>query len=66
MKISEIPTEELLKDLNECLADITLCKHALSLGVLEYSYGKTQDRLDENEINAARIRKELARRGVEA
>ena len=62
MKISEIPLEELRKDLIETEGDIALCRSALALGIMNY-YGKSvKKRLDVNIKIQSMIKKEIRKR----
>lgn len=64
--ITEIPTVELLVDLQESLDDITVCNNALKVGALTYGNGEsTRYRYDVNLKIVEKIRAELKRRGVE-
>ena len=62
MKIEMIPTEELLKDKKESLADIEICKEALMLNITTYSRGSVQERLEVNQKIVKQINEELGRR----
>ena len=64
MEINLIPKEELLKDKQESLIDIEICKKALSLlpPIETYSGGSVQDRLETNYKIVEKIQKELTRR----
>lgn len=65
MKIELIPMEELTKDRQESVDDIDICKVALAFGIIEYSGGSVQKRLDVNEQIIKKIDKEIKRRKVE-
>jgi len=60
--ITEIPTLELKKDLQESLVDIELCQNALLCGVTVYSGGSVQVRLNTNKRFVEVITAELKRR----
>lgn len=60
--ITEIPQDELLKDLEETISDISTCEIALSLGVESYSGGKVQERLEVNKRIKEKIEAEIKRR----
>ena len=62
MNIEKIPKQELLKDREESLADIEVCKKALLIGVTNYSGGSTQERLDINKQILEKIDVEILRR----
>lgn len=65
--ITEIPTAELLLDLQESLDDITTCNNALKVGVLTYGNGEsTRYRYDVNLRIVEKIRAELKRREAES
>jgi hypothetical protein len=66
MDITRIPTAELRNDYRETLADILLCKFALSVGAETYGDNEsTQDRLTINEAIRVLIETEAERRGIE-
>lgn len=60
--IQKIPTDELLTDLKESIDDISACQQALHVGVIEYSGGSVQQRLEINKTIVLKIKTELARR----
>ncbi|MBU3956448.1 OmpA family protein [bacterium] len=60
--IEKIPIEELLKDKEESLLDIENCKMALKVGIVKYSGGSVQERLEINQKIVEKIDKELERR----
>lgn len=61
--ITKIPHTELMKDKHESLADITVCKSALDMGVTTYGKGRSvQRRLEGNQGIVKKIDAELARR----
>jgi len=62
LDIKKIPMSQLLKDKEESIIDILVCEKALSLGVIHYSGGLTQERLDANKRIVIKIDKELLRR----
>ncbi len=62
MDIEKIPKQELIKDREESLVDIKVCRKALSLGVTNYSGGSTQERLDINLQILDKIDNEILRR----
>ena len=66
MEINLISTEELLKDKQESLADIEICRKALSLlpPIETYSGGSVQDRLEINQRIVEKIEKELTQRNT--
>ena len=65
MDITQIPIDELLKDKTESLADIQNCQIALRVGIIEYSGGSVQERLDINQKIVNKINEELKRRKYE-
>ncbi len=62
VKIEEIPTEELEKDLRESLQDIQACEAGLACGLVEAGGISIQYRLDENKYFVKVITAELERR----
>lgn len=60
--ITTIPTEELVSDLKDSIADIKTCEFALSRGVDEYNGKSVQYRLDANKHFVKVITAELERR----
>ena len=62
--ITEIPITELEEDLRESLIDMGVCETALLCGVITYSGGSVQDRLDANKRITEVITAELERRGI--
>ena len=63
--LKEIPTQELVDDLGEVEADISLCRLALAVGVTTYSEGKpVAERLENNLWMKKVITEELELRGV--
>jgi hypothetical protein len=64
--ISNIPEEELRKDLQDSYADIIACEAAMRIGVETYSGGSVQKRLNANRGFIKVIEAELARRGKSA
>lgn len=64
INIKDIPFEDLFKDLKETYEDINLCSAAIRIGILTYSGGRVQERLDSNRRIRRNIELELARRGV--
>jgi len=66
MDITTIPTQELLDDKAESLADIEVCELALLHNIVSYSRGSVQYRLDTNRDIVAVIDAELARRAFDA
>ena len=60
----DISLEELLKDKHESLADIQNCTIALRIGIIEYSSGSVQERLDINQKIVNIINEELKRRNM--
>ena len=65
MDITQINTEALLRDKDECFLDITTCEAALKLGIHQYSGGSTQERLDVNRKIVIKIQDEINRRRKE-
>ena len=59
VKIEEIPTEELEKDLRESLQDIQACEAGLACGLVEAGGISIQYRLDENKYFVKVITAEL-------
>lgn len=57
--IEQILTDELLKDKQESILDITICKVALKIGITTYSGGSVQERLEINQKIVDKINKEL-------
>ena len=65
--ICTIPTDELINDRLESLADIIVCEKALAVGVIEYSRGEsTAERLKINKQIVEVIDAELLRRNAPA
>jgi hypothetical protein len=62
VKIEEIPTEELEKDLRESLQDIQACEAGLACGLVESCGTPIQHRLEQNKHFVKVITAELARR----
>ena len=62
--ITTIPTSELLADLADSKADISVCQLALTHQVEAYSGGSVQERLNKNRYFVEVITAELARRQV--
>jgi len=63
--LSDIPTNELLADLAESIADIRICELALVQGVTHYSVDKSVNyRLKINKQIVTKIEAELNRRAV--
>jgi hypothetical protein len=60
--LSEIPTEELQKDLQETKNDISVCQVALNIGIQHYSTGSVKDRLETNKNIENIIIQEINRR----
>ena len=60
--ITTIPTTELEKDLHESKIDVDVCQKALDAGILNYSGGSVQERLQDNQKFIITITKELNRR----
>jgi len=67
MNIEDIPTEELKKDLQDSIDDISICSLSLAVGVYEYNDGNkkcsVQNRLDTNAEIIKVIEAELIERG---
>ena len=61
--ISEIPEEELRKDLEESYKDLLAAKAALKLGITTCGTGSVQSRIDSNKHFIEVITTELSRRG---
>lgn len=64
MSIRYIPTEVLLKDLEDTIEDINRCKLAQLTGQHHYSVGSVQQRLETNLVIQGKIELELMARGV--
>ena len=66
MSIEHIPTEELLKDLEETIDDLDIAREAKAMGIVTYNNGAdaVQYRIDTNERIERVIKEELKRRGV--
>jgi hypothetical protein len=62
--ITTIPTEELVSDLRDSIADIKICEFALSRGVTEYNGKSVQYRIEQNQYFVKVITDELERRQV--
>ncbi len=62
MEIEKIPTDELLKDKEDSLTDIEVCKKALLVGITEHKGMLTQTRLEINQKIVDKINSELERR----
>jgi hypothetical protein len=60
--ITTIPTEELEKDLQDSIKDISVCSFALAQGITSYSGGSVLERLMDNRGFVNVIEKELKRR----
>jgi len=60
--VTKIPTEKLIKDLDDTVEDIAACRVALAYGLTTYSDGSVQDRLDTNLRIKDVITAELLRR----
>lgn len=63
--IKQIPTDELVADLNETLADIERCQLAVDAGHTHYAGGNILARRDINLEIRDKIRNELSRRASE-
>ena len=65
MNITEIPTNELIKDLKDSIDDIRICEEALSLRPPVINCGDTsvKERLETNKKIVDMIKKELVARG---
>jgi hypothetical protein len=63
-KITNISTEELLKDREDSLKDITICEAALLTNILSYSGGSVEERLNTNKQIVGFIEAELEQRKV--
>lgn len=57
--IEQILTDELLKDKQESILDIAICKAALKIGITTCSGGSVQERLEINQKIVDKINKEL-------
>lgn len=64
--IKTIPIDELIKDRVESIADSEICRIAIRQGILNYSGGSVQDRLEVNEMIVIKINSELKRRATNA
>ncbi len=67
MSIEQIPTEELLEDLEEAQDDLAVARMAKAMGITTYNNGAdaVQYRIDVNEQIEKVIKEELKRRGVQ-
>jgi len=67
MSIEQIPTEELLEDLEEAQDDLAVAQMAKAMGITTYNNGAdaVQYRIDVNEQIEKVIKEELKRRGVQ-
>ena len=57
--MEQILTDELLKDKQESILDIAICKAALKIGITTCSGGSVQERLEINQKIVDKINKEL-------
>jgi hypothetical protein len=65
-KLSEIPTDEMIKDRSECVSDIDICTRALAMNITHHRDGlSVQYRIDANRKMIEVIDAELERRKVE-
>lgn len=62
--IKTIPTEKLVKDLEESRNDVSVCQVALDIGIFSYSGGSVKDRKEVNENIIRRIQIEIKRRAI--
>ena len=67
MSIEQIPTEELLEDLEEAQDDLAVARMVKAMGITTYNNGAdaVQYRIDVNEQIEKVIKEELKRRGVQ-
>jgi len=67
MSIEQLPTEELLKDLEETQDDLAVARKAKAMGLTTYNNGTdaVQYRIEVNEQIEQIIKEELNRRGVQ-
>lgn len=67
MDITTIPTDEMLRDRDQTVRDIAICREALTLGIATYGHGESvRLRLDTNLRILDTIKAELERRRVAA
>jgi len=65
MNINEIPTEEMIVDLQESIYDASVCTAALARGIYWDSDGSVDVRRQNNEKIIGAIEEELIRRGFD-